>query len=553
MESNTRPGGPTRRAFLGAGAAAAATVALAACSSSNDAGQSSSTTTGSSTGAAPTGSATTGGSSGAPSSSGGTAKRGGTFRVAPKTFAEAPSCDPHLPNGSYSINSALFSALIEVDHQGKWNLAMAEQFEPEDNNPSQWIIRLKDGLEWHNGKTIDIDDVIYTIKRITDPKAPKASANLLAPIDLNNMQKMDSRTLRLKLKTPHSLLSHGFGRNFSSIVPVDFDPNKPVGCGPFKYSSYTVKQRLVGTRFENYWRGSGMPYLDQLELVGFSSTTAALNALLSGQIDGLDWLLPSQLTQVKQRPNLVVLESESGTIQQVSMNCRKGAPFEDVRVRKAFKLMLDRNQLVNTVYAGHGKVGNDVGVFPQWDEACDPNLPEIKQDLDQAKALLKEAGKENMTVKLRVGELITGMTAAAQVIQQQAKQIGVTIDLDVVNDVTTFYTDAYYAADMQIDWTNTIEMRSGVDYYWTTTAGYNAAGYSNPDVDNLAKEAYAHIGEGYITPMRKMSQILHDEGPWLVWGHSNQLDVHTDKFTGPQADAMGTGFNGNYWEEISLA
>lgn len=528
MVASRNGSGLSRRAVLGVGAGAAAGLALAAC-----------------------GSQKSGGTSPSGGTSGGTPKRGGTFRVAPKTLAEATSCDPHLATAAYAITFACFSPLVAQDHTGAWNMGLAETFEPENGDPSQWLLRLKDGIEWHNGKTLDIDDVMYTIKRIADPKNPLAASNLLAPIDLNNMQKMDSRTLRLKLKTPHSLLSHNFAPDFASIVPVDFDPQHPVGTGPFKFESFTAKQRWVGTRNASYWRGNGMPYLDRLELLGFATGTAALNALMSNQVDAVDRVLPAQLAQIKQRPNLKIVESETGTIQQVSMNSRKGAPFEDPRVRQAFKLMLDREQLINSVYAGHGAVGNDVGVFPQWDDACDPSLPAVKQDLDQARKLLKEAGKENMRVKLRVGEIVTGMTAAAQVIQQQAKQIGVTIELDVVSDVSTFYTDAYYAADMEIDWTNTIDMRSGAAYYWTSDSGYNAAGYSNPQYDALVQEALSSVGEGYNTAMRKASDIIASDGPWLVWGRANELDVMSNKFTGLQKDFSGTGFNGNYWDEIS--
>lgn len=518
----------SRRGFLGAGAGVMAGMTLAACGSS---GQASSQKT----------------------ASGGAPKRGGTFRVAPKTLGEATSCDPHLATAAYAITFACFSPLVYQDHSGAWQMGLAESFEAENGNPSQWLLRLKDGVEWHNGKTLDVDDIIYTINRIANPKNPLAASNLLAPIDLNNMQKLDSRTLRLKLKTPHSLLSHNFSPDFASIVPVDFDPQKPVGTGPFKFQSFTPKQRWVGTRNASYWRGNGMPYLDQLELFGFATGTAALNALMSNQVDAVDRVLPAQLPQVKQRSNLTVVESETGTIQQVSLNCRKGAPFEDPRVRKAFKLMLDRQQLVNSVYAGHGAVGNDVGVFPQWDEACDPNLPAVQQDLAQARQLLQEAGKSNMTVTLRVGELVTGMTAAAQVIQQQAKEIGVTIKLDVVSDVSTFYTDAYYAAEMQIDWTNTIDMRSGAAYYWTTNSGYNAAGYSNPQYDALVAQALSQVGDGYTTAMRKASDVLAADGPWMVWGRANELDVISNKFRGLQKDFSGTGFNGNFWDEISMA
>ena len=534
--------GLTRRTLLGAGATVAAGLALAGCGSDSQ----------------PAGGTTTpAGSDGQPAGGGSPAasaapKQGGTFRVAAKTFAEATACDPHQANTSYSINNACFDALVESDHDNKWRMAMAEKFEMENNDPTQWLIKLKAGMKWHDGKPVTADDVIFTINRIMDPKAPLAAATMMKAIDLNGITKVDDLTVRLKLKSPDCLMLQSFSQSFSCLVPVGFDPAKPVGSGPFTFESFTPKQRWVGNRFADYWRGAGLPHLDRLELVGFASPTAALNGLLAGQVDGLDKMLPAQLQQVKQRPNLITTESQTGSIMQVSMNCRKGAPFEDARVRKAFKLMLDRQQLINSVYAGHGKIGNDVGVFPEWDDACDPALPEPQHDVEQAKTLLQQAGKENMTVTLRVAELVTGMTAAAQVIQEQAKKIGVTVKLDVVADIATFYTDAYYGADLQIDWTDTIDMRAGCGYYWLTESDYNAGGYSNAEVDKLHAEALASTTpEGYKTAMRKLSTIIQEDGPWLVWGRTTQIDAHTDKFTGVQQDAGGTGLNGCFWYEIS--
>ncbi|MCG3754070.1 ABC transporter substrate-binding protein [Amycolatopsis sp. Poz14] len=477
-------------------------------------------------------------------------KRGGSFRFASASFNEATGADPELLGGGSSF--PCYDQLVKWDANQQLKLELADEFAPQPGDPSTWTIRVRDGVEFHNGKTLGADDVMFTIRRILDPKLGAAAAALLGAIDPAGLTKLDKRTVRLKLKYPNSQLADGF-TSFCGVVPVGFDPRRPVGTGAFRQESFIPHQRWAGTRNPHYWRPDSAPYLDRVEMLSLANPVAAVNALLSGQVDAIDNVLISQLPRLKQSRNVAVVESQTGSVQFVSMNCRKGQLFEDARVRKAFKLMLDRQQLVNTVYSGHGAIGNDVGVFPQWDPACAPDLPRPEQNLERARQLLREAGKEGMTVPLRVAELLPGMTETAQVLIEQAKKIGVTITLDQVRDNAQFYTGEYYKAQLQIDYASTMSMYGGAEYYWLSDSGYNAAGYADPEVDSLFKEALKHTGAGYETPMRKMSRIIQDEGPWLVWGRQNVFSAFNRKFTGITAGAGGGSLSEYGLWNVSLA
>jgi peptide/nickel transport system substrate-binding protein len=474
-------------------------------------------------------------------------KRGGKLRVA-LTNGSGTDLDPHGTGSLAAVKCSLYEALVENDHQMNLINCLAEVFEPEGGDLKKWIIKLRAGVKWHNGKPLTSDDVAFTIRRITDPQNPRAAAALMSDIDRDKIEKIDDQSLRLHLKAANSQLREAFSPSFASLVPVDFDPKSPVGTGPFKQVSFTPEQRWIGERFDGYWRVEGGAYLDRIEFLSFANSVAALNALKAGQVDALTNLFPSLLPQIAGLSNLRTVESETGWILQVGLNCRKGAPFEDPRVREAFRLMIDRQQLVNAVYAGHAKVGNDVGVFPQWDAGVAKDLPQPQRDIEKAKALLKEAGKENMTVTLRTGARVPGMVESAQIIQQQAQEAGVTIEIDMVGDPAQYYTDAYFEAEMQIDYTNTISMYDGAYYYWLSKADYNSTGYANPKVDALFAEAVALPQEGYDAKMQEMSRLIQSDGPWIVWGRQNVIDVHTDKVIGIGHDGGGNGLNGNkYW------
>lgn len=552
MDDN-RLTGISRRGLLGSSLAAAGALALAACGSSNPSAGSSTTQ------AAGTTSAPAGGSGGSTASGGSSVvasapagKRGGTLRFA-DTDGGAADVDPHGSTALLSVVRSMYDGLVEPDRSFKMTNALAEVFEPENGDPKTWIIKVRDGVKFHNGKTLGADDVEFTIRRILDPKNPRAAAVLIGDIDLDKIEKVDTRTLRLHLKAANSQLREGFAPDYASIVPVGFDPKTPAGTGAFKQVSFTPNQRWTGARFDDYWRVAGGAYLDQLDIIVFATTSAALNAILAGQVDVVSKLMPVHLQQIKTRPQIKTVESETGLIPYVSMNARKGQQFEDPRVRQAFRLMVDREQLINTVFAGHGAVGNDVGVFPQWDSAVAPDLPERKRDVEKAKALLKEAGKENMTVKLRVGPRIPGLVESAQVLQQQAKDIGVTIELNMVNDTATWWSKDYFDAELQVDKTTTISMYSGCTYFWLGKAAYNSGGYDNSKVNALFEQAITKTGDDYDTVMREMSHLLYDDGPWIVWGRQNLFDAHLDKVQGIQPDPGGVSANGNRFWELSLA
>lgn len=481
-------------------------------------------------------------------------KRGGVMRLAATTGGGA-DMDPHGTTSNNNMKLCMFDGLVESDADVKTVNALAEVFEPDADDVSKWTITVKEGVKWHDGRTLSSQDVEFTIRRILDPKNPKAQAALLSDIDPDGITIVDDRTLRLDLKAPNSQLRESFGPTFAAIVPVGFDPAKPIGTGPFKHVSFVPEQRWTGARHDDYWRIEGGPYLEKFEIIAFESPSTALSAMLAGQVDAIGSVMPNQLPQLANRKDLTTIESETGLILFIGMDTRPGAKFEDKRVREAFRLALDRPQLVDTVYSGHGKIGtDDIGVFEQWDAGTiEPGLAPRTRDIARAKQLLEDAGKAGMSVKLRVGNRVPGMVETGQIVQQQLKEIGVAVEIDMVADATAYYSDAYFEAELQIDFTQTATMFSNLYYYLLSKSGYNSTGYSNAEIDRLFDEGVAKPDAGYRENMRKVSRILYDEGPWIVWGRQNVIDAYSTKFVGVGEDAGGNGFNGQRFWAISQA
>ncbi|HJS49760.1 MAG TPA: ABC transporter substrate-binding protein, partial [Gaiellaceae bacterium] len=200
-------------------------------------------------------------------------KRGGTFRIGISGGAANDFID-----GQHIVNEpdiarlvANFEGLAYFDENYRPKIdGLAEELRAEKAN--QWLIRVRDGVEFHNGKTLTADDVIYSIRRTINHPLKIFGQVGLSVIDQRRMRKLDRRTVRLFLKRPDVTLIDSFSQYFQGVVPVGYPARqlgsrsksrlKYVGTGAFKIESFTPGRQSVHVRNENYWR-TGQPYFDR--------------------------------------------------------------------------------------------------------------------------------------------------------------------------------------------------------------------------------------------------------------------------------------------------
>ena len=167
-------------------------------------------------------------------------------------------------------------------------------------------MRLREGIEFHNGKTLTADDVIFSFQRAFNPESPGlGAAQLGGVVDLNQITKVDDRTLQFKLLKPFAAFPDFLGLGVT-ILPEGYDPAAPVGTGPWKYKSFTPGDRSVFERFENL---DGPAYIDTLEIINFPDPVAAANAVSSGEVEIFGNLDYSQIAQLESQ-GLSILKTE---------------------------------------------------------------------------------------------------------------------------------------------------------------------------------------------------------------------------------------------------
>jgi peptide/nickel transport system substrate-binding protein len=485
-----------------------------------------------------------GGGGGTPAQSEGKLKTGGTLRVGATGGGAKDTIDAHRPTADPDIMRCwnLYESLaVRTPDFSKLEMLLAESIEP-GKNTKQWDIRLKSGLTFHDGKPVTADDVIFSIQRILDPKDPKVGAASIGYIDQKKLKKLDDQTVRVTLEFANSAFPDDIGQYFNAIVPTDYDPKKPVGTGPFKYVSFTPGQQSQFDKFDGYWEG-GKPYVDKLIIIDFPDDTARVNALLGGQVDAIDNLPAAQVASIKSNPNLRVLSSKTGAWQPFTMRVDQ-APFDDVRVRQAFRLIVDREQMVQQVLSGEGRVANDL--YAPYDPAYASDLPQRHQDLEQAKSLLKQAGQEGLTVELVTAPVFQGIVEAAQVFAQQAKGAGVNVKLRKV-DSGTFYGDNYLQWTFAQDFWATRAYLTQVAQGDLPESPFNETHWKDPKFIDLIQQARAEVDDAKRKDILHEAQtIQYDQGGYIIQYFSNIIDAHSAQLGGFVEAKSGFPF-GNYW------
>ncbi len=472
-------------------------------------------------------------------------RHGGSLIVGATGGGSKDSIDAHVPVTDPDIMRVwnLYESLaVRSPDFTKIDYLVAENIEPEHGKADSWIVHLRPGVEFHNGKTVTPEDVIFSLQRILDPKSPKTGSSSIGYVDFKHLRKVGPNQVRIPLTAPNAAFVDDLGQYFNAIVPVGYDPKKPVGTGPFMFQSFAPGQQSVFKRFPNYW-DHPKPYVDSLTIIDFSDDTARVNALLSGQVQAIDNLPTGQIGEVQSYGGLKVLISQTGQWQPFTMRVDQ-PPFNDVRVRQAMRLIADRPQMVLQVLSGQGRVANDM--YSPYDPAYDSSLPQRHQDIARAKFLLKQAGHAGLRTTLVTAPVFNGVVQAAQVFAQQATAAGVTISLRKL-DTGTFYGPNYLKWTFAQDFWATRQYLPQVAQGSLPKAPFNETHWGDPKFIKLITQARAALD------LKKRIEILHeaermeyDSGGYMIPYFSNQIDAYTGKMGG-FAEAKSGFPLGNYW------
>jgi peptide/nickel transport system substrate-binding protein len=481
---------------------------------------------------------------------GGTPKRGGNFRLGVTGGGSKDLFDGQniitKPDQARLVSA--FETLLTFDDNYQLTTdGLAESYT--QDNSKQYTIHLRQGVEFQNGKTMTADDVIYSIQRIATKSNGLTGYSATGTMDVAGIKALDKYTVLLPLISPDATIPQTLASYTFGIVPVGYQayPHPQIGTGAYKLKSFTPGQQSVSERNPNYWR-SGEPYFDTVTIIDFNDSTAQVNALLGGQLDAMTDLPPSQVTVVESRGMQALISKTGGWIPLcMAIDI---PPFDDVRVRQAMRLIVDRQGIIEQVLSGYGFVGNDL--YSPFDAGYDHALPQRTQDIAEAKSLLKAANQANLSIDLHTTNGAAGMVEVATVFQTQAQAAGVTVN--VLND-PNYYGNQYLKLGFSVDFWGTRGYLNQVQQGSLPTSPYNETHWppktgTGSNFVSLYNQALAATNPATrIEIEHEMQQLEYDIGGYIIPYFNDLVDGHSSQVKGLQPskgtlnlDSYGHGY-----------
>ena len=347
--------------------------------------------------------------------------------------ADAKTLDPVVGTDGASMGLMLqiYEGLLryDFDKQDVFPL-LAEKWEQPDDRT--YVFTLREGVKFHDGETMKAADVKFSIDRAM---GPLGTANKLYTDHIESVEATDDRTVTIRLKAPFTPFLTSLTLTWASIVSRKSVENlgenlnmdaTGVGTGPFRFSQWTKGDRIILSRFDDYW---GKPTtLEQMVMRSVPEATSRTIELESGAVDLSLIVHANDIKRISENPELKVLRALDYIVTYMGMNQSRPA-LQDVRVRQAIALAVDVEALQKAVWQGSGKA--PAGPISWVARYSDHNLPVPKQDIDKSKELLEEAGVKNLKLSLWTADRKERIDAAT-ILQGQLAEAGINVEIQVL-------------------------------------------------------------------------------------------------------------------------
>jgi peptide/nickel transport system substrate-binding protein len=399
-----------------------------------------------------------------------------------------------------------------------WLAAAANQL---DENV--WEITLRQDVEFHNGAAVDAQAIKASLER-----AMTLDKGVAALLDILSIEVVDPLTLKIETNGPSPIMPGLLTEPKTSIVDAaaavtlgDAFDERPVLTGPYKVEKFQKNKELVGLRHEGYW-GAG-PAVDRVEFVYLPDNSSRVLALQGGDIDIASYIAPPSVQVVTGREDLVVRTTVArATLVFMHLNQHKEA-WQDAGVRRALSLAIDRNALVDAVLEGQAIPA--AGPFPPSFLTCD-TVQAHPFDPAEAKELLAAAGYKDsdgdgivekdgqpLTMKLLVYRQRSELPPLAEAIQSMLKKIGVEVDIQMVERISTSLREDDWDGGMYFNNMVATGYPYGTLFKFFAAAGSNNfGGYNSPKMEEIMTQlAQVADREGRRSLACDASQTIVDD------------------------------------------
>lgn len=482
----------TRTKTLCAAVVVAAATALAACSS---------------------------GGTGATSSSG-SPKAGGDLVMA--RADEATSLLPSVPtdNASIWVIEEIYSTLTEPSQDGK-NVkpSLATSWKQSADRLS-WTFHLRKGVQFTNGQPVTSADVRFTIEQNQKKDAPFSFIDSI----VTKMDTPDADTIIFHTAKAWAPLPADLALYANSIVPKNYAgksaaafAQNPIGSGPFKFKSWAKGSSMKIVKNDKYWK-KGTPLLNSVDFTVVPDSNTRSTQLSSGQIGINEYPSNSSIKSLQQEPNVTVSTFDSSEVDYFGMNTRR-KPLNDVNVRKAIRLAINKNAILQAVYYGHAKPAGPYLSPSTW--AHDASIKPTPQNVTAAKAALaKSSTPQGFATTITVPSGDQNLSSEAQLVQNDLAKIGIKVTIKQLDPaaLVTAKQAGNYDMTFGIYTTDIVDPDEIARFGGTIDGGSKVVytGFQNSKMDSLANVASSAPDQSTRkTAYNQMQQIIATNVPYI--------------------------------------
>lgn len=431
------------------------------------------------------------------------------------TTADPDSLDPwrSAASDTEAIFHNVFEGLCLYDSAGNIIPGLAESWEISEDGKT-YTFHLRKDVTFHNGKKFTSADVLYSYNQLTGLSGGEPLTKKFSMVE--SIEAPDEATFVAHLSAPSAAF---LSLTVMAVLPEGYEEQAvtPVGTGPFRFVEYTPSQRIVLEKNEDYYdKGEGdapgrMAQVDRVEVYIMDDSAAVVSALRSGQLD-IAAILDAEDAKVLEG-EFDIYNSPQNMVQSLFLN-HEVAPFDDARVRKAVSYAVNRQEIVDGVFGGYATAlpSNFSPVMAAYYNSDLEGTYEY--NVEQAKALLKEAGLENgFFMTITVPANYQKHIDTAQVIAQQLSAVGIDAKIELI-EWASWLEDVYKNANYQstiVGLSGKLDPDSVLGRYESTYAS-NFFHFANEEYDELITAARVELDqEKRAEEYKRCQEILTEE------------------------------------------
>lgn len=472
-----------------------------------------------------------------------TPKKGGSVRMASNLHGPDDQLDPPLFTSTidYTRGRATYNSLVQHANDLTPQPELAETIEP-NANATEWTLKLRKGVEWHDGTPFTADDVIYSMNRHMGEDSTSVIKSVLASIQ--EWKKVDSHEVKAVLNTPNADLPTLLGL-FQTKIVKNGTTGDGIGTGPFTMESFEPGVKSVHKRNENYWREGAN--LDAIEITAITDEVARVNALIAGDMQMVTQIDPKAFRQVEAAENVTLLSTPAAL--QMGICCLKNAePGSNDDFVKGMQYIQDRERIVKKILKGKGSVGNDTPISSAHGPDFCSELPQREFDLDKAKFHFEKAGVKS--AELFVAPVTSGVPDMCLLAQANAAKIGFDLQLKKVP------TDGYWGAVWMneplnvVTWNMRPTAQSQMAIQFGPGAAWNDTYWNNDRMGELLSSVLGELDPAKRHAMMcEMQTLIHEGSGMVIPAFSNINDGIANNIMGMPTVPLGQ-LGGNEWPEF---